>query len=186
MTHRMFTPSSHRHANIARVCCAAAVCALVWVSGCSPTFNWRTTQMSGFALTALWPCKPERGQRAVQWETHTLVLHMLSCDVAGQTFAWGAVHLPSGVTAQDFIPVWQQASLNSLQAKPDALETWTPTLRTGLQGWGWRAQGRRHDGQPLIAQAVVVHHRHELHQLVIYGDPKPTLISTWVEGIEGS
>jgi hypothetical protein len=109
---------------------------------------------------------------------------MLSCDVAGHTFAWGAVRVPTGLAVDELAQAWQHASLGSIKATPAQATAWTPAVRTGLQAVGWRAAGQRHDGTPITAQAVVVRHRDELHQLVVYGDVAPAILTTWMEGIE--
>jgi hypothetical protein len=160
------------------------LCTAWLLLACSPSFNWRTVQQQGFDVAALWPCKPDRAQRPVPLGDQTLELHMLSCEASGYTFAWGSIQVPAGVDRAALLQTWQQASLNSLNAKPEQVTTWTPTVRSGLQASGWRAPGIRHDGQAITAHAVVLQHRNELHQLVIYGDPKPAVVSTWLEGIE--
>jgi hypothetical protein len=154
------------------------------VLACTPTFNWRSVQVADFGLTALWPCKPDSAQRPVSLASRQIALHMLSCDAAGQTFAWGAVRVPVDLPIDELAQAWQHASLSSIKATPAQATAWTPAVRAGMSALGWRAPGLRHDGSAVTAHAVVVRHRDELHQLVIYGHPTPAILTTWIEGIE--
>lgn len=157
----------------------------LWAAtACSPTYNWRSVQLEGLRVSALWPCKPTRAERPVPLEGQTLQLKMLSCDAGGHTFAWGAMQLPAGVDSAALAQGWQQASLSSLKAKAEQARVWRPAIRGDLKASGWQASGVRHDGEAITAHAVVLHVRNELHQLVIYGQPSAALVNTWVEGIE--
>jgi hypothetical protein len=163
-----------------RLCTGVCLGLLV---ACTPTHNWREIRPGGAGLVALWPCKPDQAQRTVVLAGREVALHMSSCDVAGQTFAAGAIGLPEGLAASDVVSAWRKASLASLRVAEDRFSPWQPPLRSGLQAQGWRADGVRHDGQAVHAQAVVLTQGGTVFQLVVYGQPAPEVLTTWLDGV---
>jgi hypothetical protein len=118
---------------------------------------------------------------------HAVNLSMLSCDVGELTFALASAPLPPGLAPEAARQAWQQASLASLRAAPDAARPWTPGLRsaTPATAWtGWQAVGSRADGRPVAAQALQVVHGAELLQLVVYGPVSPDVAQTLWEGVQ--
>ncbi|XVJ68704.1 MAG: hypothetical protein HEQ39_02925 [Rhizobacter sp.] len=59
--------------------------------GCSPALDWRTTPVSGTALAALFPCKPDHFSRRLNLAGQSQLVTLTSCKAAGQTFAVAAV-----------------------------------------------------------------------------------------------
>lgn len=162
----------------------AGVLALLGLSACSPTFNWREVRPPGYSLTALWPCKPETAQRTIRLEGSAVELTMLSCEAGGVTFALGALRLPAGLEAPVLLDVWKRAILTSLKAGGDAVAVWSPPL--ALQGLrvGWVAQGQRHDGTPVQAHGLGLHWSQEAYQLVVYGVPSKDVLTTLLDGLK--
>lgn len=161
-------------------------CALVlW--GCSPTFNWRQVRAEGSSVAVLLPCKPDRATRTVTMAGQAVQLSMLSCDVGDLTFALASAPLPRGLSPEVARQAWQQASLASLHAAPDAARPWTPGVRPATGATvltGWQAVGTRPEGQPVAAQALQVVHGAELLQLVVYGPVTPDVAQTLWEGVQ--
>jgi hypothetical protein len=60
---------------------------------CTPTFNWRDVSFEQAPVTALLPCKPDRGSRQVELATHKLTMHMAGCEAGGAMFAVALVEL---------------------------------------------------------------------------------------------
>lgn len=160
------------------------------LGACAPTFNWREVRVDGSAASALLPCKPDRARRVVPWpevgDGAMVELSMLSCDVGELTFAWGALRLPAGVDPAQAMAAWQQASVASLQAPADAVQIWAPTPPRSsrpVQVRGWQATGRRPDGRPVQAQALMLATAAELVQLAVYGPLPADVASTLWEGV---
>ncbi|GAB4090934.1 hypothetical protein GCM10028785_36030 [Hydrogenophaga soli] len=133
------------------------------------------------------PCKPDRAVRSVTLAGQAVQLSMLSCDVGDLTFALASAPLPPGLSPDVARQAWQQASLASLRAAPDAARPWTPGVRpvTPATAWaGWQAVGTRPNGQPVAAQALQVVHGAELLQLVVYGPVAPDVAQTLWEGVQ--
>jgi hypothetical protein len=60
---------------------------------CTPTFNWRDVSFEQAPATALLPCKPDRGSRAVELAGQKLTMHMAGCEAGGAMFAVSLVEL---------------------------------------------------------------------------------------------
>jgi hypothetical protein len=60
---------------------------------CTPTFNWRDVSFEQAPATALLPCKPDRGSRAVELAGYKLNMHMAGCEAGGAMFAVALVEL---------------------------------------------------------------------------------------------
>jgi hypothetical protein len=159
------------------------VAAAALMLGCSPTYNWRDVRVGDAAVLALMPCKPDKAERTVPLQGQSATLHMASCDVGALTFAVAALHVPDGVEVSAASHAWKLATLASLKALPTQAGDWPLTPRTGWSGVGWQAEGLRHDGQPVRARVVSVGRGQVLHQLVVYGEPAPEVLATWLDGM---
>ncbi len=60
---------------------------------CTPTFNWRDVSFEQAPVTALLPCKPDRGSRPVELAGQKLTIHMAGCEAGGAMFAIALVEL---------------------------------------------------------------------------------------------
>lgn len=67
---------------------------LVSLAACTPTFNWRDVSFDQAGVTALLPCKPDRGSRPVQLAGQALQMSMAGCEAGGAMFAVGLVQVP--------------------------------------------------------------------------------------------
>lgn len=70
-----------------------AIAALV--TGCTPAFNWREVSFDQAGVTALLPCKPDRGSRTVQLGGQAAQMSMAGCESGGAMFALSLVEAPS-------------------------------------------------------------------------------------------
>ncbi len=78
---------------------------LVWMAAgslaaCTPTFNWREVGFDQAGVSAVLPCKPDRGSRPVQLGGQGLTLSMLGCEAGGAMFTVAMVELPPGSSPQ--------------------------------------------------------------------------------------
>ncbi len=67
---------------------------------CTPTFNWREVGFDQAGVSAVLPCKPDRGTRPVQLAGQSLNLSMLGCEAGGAMFTVSVLELPAGSSAQ--------------------------------------------------------------------------------------
>lgn len=66
--------------------------ALAAVLGCTPAFNWREVSFDGLPVTALLPCKPDRGTRSVPLAGAPRDMVMAGCQAGGATFTVAIVN----------------------------------------------------------------------------------------------
>jgi hypothetical protein len=62
---------------------------------CTPAFNWREVGFDQAGVTALLPCKPDRGTRAVQLGGQSVQMNMAGCESGGAMFAVSLVEAPA-------------------------------------------------------------------------------------------
>ena len=156
---------------------------LLGLVGCSPTFNWREVRVGDAVVLALMPCKPEQAERQVPMQGEAATLHMASCDVANTTFAVATLRVPDGVAPADAALAWKTATLASLKAPGAQARDWPLPARTGWPDMGWQADGVRHNGQPVRARVIAVGRGRTLHQLAVYGEPPPEVLTAWLDGM---
>ncbi len=63
---------------------------------CTPAFNWREVSMPQAGVTALLPCKPDRGVRSVQLAGQAMQMSMAGCESGGAMFTLSLVEVPAG------------------------------------------------------------------------------------------
>lgn len=161
----------------------AGVLSLLGLVGCSPTFNWREVRVGDAVVLALMPCKPEQAERQVPMQGEVATLHMASCDVENTTFAVATLRVPDGVAPADAAQAWKTATLASLKAPGAQARDWPLPARTGWPDMGWQADGVRHNGQPVRARVIAVGRGRTLHQLAVYGEPPPEVLTAWLDGM---
>lgn len=61
--------------------------------GCTPAFNWRDVSFDGQPVTALLPCKPDRGVREVPLAGVPRTMTMAGCEAGGATFTVAVVRV---------------------------------------------------------------------------------------------
>jgi hypothetical protein len=121
---------------------------IVSLLACTPTFNWRDVSFEQAPVTALLPCKPDRGSRQVPLAGQQLTMHMAGCEAGGAMFAVALVELKDAQQSQ--------AVLNELQS--DKKATYRKLLAHGkhivqASVYGQPSEGRDGPGA-LSAQAV--------------------------------
>lgn len=162
---------------------SGAALAVLMLTACSPTYNWRELRPEGSALQALMPCKPESASRTVPLAGTPAALHMLSCDTGGLTFALAWAELPDAATAARALPGWRRASLAAIQSAAEPGDT--PTRVPGAeQAWTLQAAGRDHRGQPVRMEAVHFQRGARVYQAAVYGrSPDAEVSATYFDGL---
>jgi hypothetical protein len=179
-----------------RAACRAWPAALLWgLTGCSPALDWRVADVDGLPVSALLPCKPERGARDVPLAGPAqppVRLHMLSCEAAGRTFAVAAVAVPppAGERVASWADTWLRAQWASVgvQAPGEGWPAGWQRVPCGVRGAQWslclRGPARGANGQTLPAEWHWASGGPWLVQLATYGPPlSPTDHETYFGGL---
>jgi hypothetical protein len=70
------------------------------LAGCTPAFNWREVGFDQAGVTALLPCKPDRGTRTVQLAGQAAQMSMAGCEAGGAMFTVSLVEVPANASVQ--------------------------------------------------------------------------------------
>lgn len=162
-------PSGGRSSGVLAVCIAALA-----VSACTPTYDWREVRLPDTGLTALFPCKPSSAARQVALAGVSVPMVMHACSAGSQTWAVSFVALgdPARVTAA--LQALRAAAAANLDANagspmPLTVPGATPHAASGRE----RLQGRRPDGQTVVAQLGVFVYGATVFQAMVLGDSVP-------------
>ncbi|MFW5333211.1 hypothetical protein [Hydrogenophaga sp. ZJX-1] len=152
---------------------AAGLAALLAVSACSPTFNWRELRLDGTPLQALLPCKPESATRAVPLAVTPTELHMHSCEAGGLRFAVAWADVGDVVQVPVALAAWRSASLQAIRVVPppvdDPSTQWGVTVAGAPAAQGVSAQGQDPQGQPVQTRAAYFAQGTQVYQAAVYG-----------------
>ncbi len=107
----MFFDKNRYIAGMFTVRVAMKLVALVAViAGCTPAFNWRDVSFDQAGVTALLPCKPDRGTRAVQLGGQAVQMSMAGCEAGGAMFTVSLVQAPTEQVIQQIAQDLQEGS----------------------------------------------------------------------------
>lgn len=67
--------------------CGAPLLAALVLVACSPALDWREVRVDDAALTAMFPCRPERRARDVPLAGAQVRMEMAACAAEGSTYA---------------------------------------------------------------------------------------------------
>jgi hypothetical protein len=82
----------------------------VALTACTPAFNWRDVSFDQAGVTALLPCKPDRGTRAVQLGGQAVQMSMAGCEAGGAMFTVSLVQAPTAQAIQQIAQDLQAGS----------------------------------------------------------------------------
>lgn len=73
---------------------AAVSMVFMALTGCSPEYNWRVAPIADGSVTAIFPGKPETGQRPLDFAGHSLQFSLTAAQVNDAAFAVGYAPWP--------------------------------------------------------------------------------------------
>lgn len=149
---------------------AAAACAVL-LAACSPALNWREAPLADTGLSALLPCKPDKGEREVPLGGRNVAMKMAGCEASGALFALACARLPDAAQAGDVLAQWQAASAANMSAAAPASSAFVPPGAMRLpQAVLVSARGKRRDGSAVDSRAAYFSAGPRVCQAVIYAD----------------
>lgn len=167
--------------------------AVAALGACSPTYNWREVRPDDTTLTALLPCKPDKGSKTVPLGGQPTKLSMVGCEASGVMFAVASADIGDAQKAADVLAQWSQATLVNMKAAPLAgaagSTTTTPLKVTGATLSPApvliTAQGVRADNSAVSSQAAYFAQGSQVFQAVIYADKiSPEVAEAFFSGLK--
>lgn len=153
-----------------RPAAALFLAAMMVLSACSPSLNWREVRPEGTRLALLLPCKPDKAQKTVPLGGPTTTLSMLGCDAGGATFAVAVADLGDAAKATPVLAQWQSLTLANMKAgaAPQVLPLKLPGAAVLPPASLVKAEGQGPDGKPVSGQAAYFAQGSQVFQVVMY------------------
>jgi len=114
------------------------------VVACTPKFDWRTVRSDDLMYEALYPGKPSRAEKVIQFQDQRLVMTMEAAKAGQALYAVGSIHLAPDqrVNVADLIQYLQRGMMANLQSDtPPKSEMVTvktagqPSYELAAQSW---------------------------------------------------
>ena len=134
---------------------AAVFFAVMGLSACQPSLNWRNVQMPETTLSFELPCKPDKTTKPVTMAGQTLELSVVGCEAGDAVWAVMSAKLSADADRTELLKGWRQATLQNMRANQIEDATWMPARMTALPGaLRLKAIGTTAKGEPVRAHAV--------------------------------
>ena len=151
-----------------------AACAAVFAAACTPTYDWREIRVDPPGLTALLPCKPDRGVRTVSLAGTPVEVSMQGCERAGSTFAVAWADLGDPARVEPALAQWRDGAIAQLGAGAADVRTEPFSLQGATRVAGRvRARGTPPGGAPSEMRAAWFARGTQVFQLIVVGAPIP-------------
>jgi len=86
----------------------------LFITACSPKYNWRDVAGQQAPFTVLMPDKPSRLSREIQLGQRTVTMHMTAVQIDGVKFAVGAIEMPNAIEAQASVALIKSMLLKNM------------------------------------------------------------------------
>ena len=144
--------------------------ALLLLSACSPTLNWREVRPEGSSLVALFPCKPSQSERQIRLDGLELSLRLTSCEAGDRVFAVTHAHAPIGISGTTLLRALRLAAARSvgsatMKEATLAVSGMSPDPLAGRFHW----VGQREDGGVLDIESAFFAAGQDAYQASIVG-----------------
>ena len=134
---------------------AAVFFAVMGLSACQPSLNWRNVQMPETTLSFELPCKPDKTTKPVTMAGQSLELSVLGCEAGDAVWAVMSAKLSADADRTELLKGWRQATLQNMRATQIEDAAWMPGRITALPGaLRLKARGTTAKGEPVHAHAV--------------------------------
>ena len=127
---------------------------LASLGACSPTLDWRETAAEGSGVVAMFPCRPDRHDRAVRLVGTDLRMQMHSCRAANASFSLTYVDAAQPAQVGRLLEELHGRAVSNIAGvsagRPFAVPGATPNERSAQ----WRIEGRLPDGRGVTEHAA--------------------------------
>jgi hypothetical protein len=165
----------------------SAAAALLAVSmACSPALDWREVRVDALALTALFPCRPERRARTVPLAGESVRMELVSCVAGGNTYAVAFADVADARKVTAGLGTLRQAAVDNLDGSgksvaPFALAGTTANEQSGRL----LVSGRLADGTAVQEHAVFFVKGLRIYQAsVVGGTAALDAVQTFLDGLK--
>ena len=124
------------------------------IVSCTPKFDWRTVRADDLMYEALYPGKPSRAEKSIQFNGERLAMTMEAAKASQALYAIGSIHLAANqqVIVNDLIQYLQQGMLSNLKLDVPAASDMVTIKTAGqpsyaLPAQSWHMVGVAPDGQ---------------------------------------
>lgn len=163
----------------------ALAAALGWLTACSPALDWREVVADGDALTALFPCRPDRLERVAAFGEAKVSMRMLVCSTGGSTYAVAFFDVADPARLATTLREWRAIAVGNVrgvnpQLGPLQIAGMTPNpeaLRLAVEG-------RFPDGAALREEAAFFSRGLRVYQATVVGArPTPQAVESFFSGL---
>ena len=110
--------------------------ALLTLSACSPTLDWRTVRSDDLLYEALYPGKPSRAEKSIMFDGQKLIMTIEASKVENSLYAVGVINIPKDVSQKidinGLLKYLQTGMLSNLKNSPAPIEK-TAIIKTSGQ-----------------------------------------------------
>lgn len=153
----------------------AAVCAaaMLTLSACNPTYNWREVRGVGAPYRITLPAKPSSFSRPVNLGGTQVTMTMTAAEVDDITFAVGSAELPDAAKAQGALAAMKTALVNNIGGTVRQEKLSGPAAApTEIQIEAIGAPGANTGGQPRALFARLIARGNRVYQVIVVGKEK--------------
>lgn len=142
----------------------------VFLSACSPQYNWREVHGNSVPFTVLMPAKADAFTQTIDLNGTQVAMTMTAADVDGITFAVGTASFPDAAAAQNALIQMKTALINNIGGKPLAAAPPGKEF-ANVQSIPLAATGSDR-GKPLKMIGRLYNSDKRAYQVLMVGDPK--------------
>lgn len=159
---------------------------LAGLVACSPALDWREVRADDGALTALFPCRPERRARTVVVADDNVQMEMAVCAASGSTYAVAFIDLHDPAAVTGALEALRRAAVVNLgggtpRTVPFALGGMTPNPQAAR----FVVAGHLPDGAAVQEHAALFVKGLRIYQASVIGKaPTPEAVETFIAGLK--
>jgi hypothetical protein len=110
--------------------------ALLTLSACSPTLDWRTVRSDDLLYEALYPGKPSRAEKSIMFDGQKLTMTIEASKVENSLYAVGVINIPKDISQKidinGLLKYLQTGMLSNLKNSPAPVEKTAIIKTSGL------------------------------------------------------
>ncbi len=157
-------------------CKTTLIVAALFLSACTPKYDWREVRSDNAAYVVALPTKPTTHTRDIDLKGITVSMTMVASEVDGVTFAVGSADLPDATQAQVSVAAMKTAMINNIGG--NVKHEKVLTIRQSMNAPGTvalteiEASGPSTNGQNRVLFARFFAKENRVYQVIVVGPEK--------------